>query len=220
MVRTTTFFFLLFGEDTQYIVYSLLPNISEYSGIACLLPISVGKTNRIAKRINLIFALMVIEIHVRLVTLPLSSGRTIIESVGIGVNVDEFELTENRTAQHLLQRRILICQLHIREHLSTGIAQPHGVDVTCINKGIVFTIFLVYAIVHRSVDCVWITVLKHPAEIGVFLQQFLYPCNLLLHCLGMEKAILHFRTLRHISQFGGVSRGYCLNWQIGNGGIG
>ena len=130
----------------------------------------VSQSERIAQRVNLIFAFVQLGLHVCEVACPrVVLQRTRIECVGIRVDVDALELAQDHTAQHLLQLRVFVCQLHIGPHLRSGVAEPHGSDVAGVNESVVLAVE-----VHSGVDSVREAVLKHPCQIFVILQELLH----------------------------------------------
>ena len=107
-------------------------------------------------------------LHGCIVTLPLATTlyRTIVESIGVWVDVDAEELAINHACYHLLQLGILIGKLNVRPHLRPRVSQPHGMNVTRIDKGIWPSLCIV-AEVHRRVNGIWEAVGKHPRQLLV-----------------------------------------------------
>jgi hypothetical protein len=110
---------LLLVEGLQDILDSLHPYFAENRVIACYLPVFVGQTDRVAEGVDLIFALEYIRLHLGAVFLPAGTGRTVIEGVGVAVDVDALQLAENHTLQHLLQLLVLVGEGYVRPYLGT-----------------------------------------------------------------------------------------------------
>ena len=93
------------------------------------------------------------------------------------VDVDAEELTTDDTFQHFTKLRVVVGQLHIRPHLSTRVAQPHGMDVACVDKGVRLSVGL--AEVYSGVESVREAVLEHPSQVRILQHRldFLdFPC--------------------------------------------
>ena len=113
--------------------------------------------------------------HVGEVAHPFAAGGAYVEGVGIGVDVDALELAVDDAGQHLLQLRVFVSQLYVGPYLGTRVAQPHGVDVAGVYKGVVVAVE-----VYGGVERVGETVLEHPGEAGVG-EQGLHPFDLFLY---------------------------------------
>ena len=110
---------LLLVEGLQDILDSLHPYFAENRVIACYLPVLVSQTDRVAEGVDLIFALEYIRLHLGAVFLPAGTGRTVIEGIGVAVDVDALQLAENHTLQHLLQFFVLVGEGYVRPYLGT-----------------------------------------------------------------------------------------------------
>ena len=143
-------------------------------------------------------------LHVSLVACPLVVlHRSHVECVGVGVDVDALELSEDDAANHLAQLFVLVGILDVWPHLRTAVAEPHGMYVACIYKGVVLAVE-----VGCGVDGIRETVLEHPCQIGVALEEFLHFLYLLLYGIRYEEAFVHGWTLAHeLGVVGGDSDG-------------
>ena len=194
MVGTNTVLTLLLVEGLQDILHSLNPRIAENACIAGLFPILIGQTDHVAQRVDFPLALVQFGLHIGIVGHPVTLGvRLLVESVGIGIDVDALELAENHAGEHLLQFRILVGQFHIGEHLRAGVSQPHGVDVARIDEGVGITIGIL-RVVHGGIDGVGEAVDEHPcqSQVGELADNLL---DLLLYGLRAEEAVGLGRTV-------------------------
>ena len=145
-------------------------------------------------RVNFPFALENIGIHLGNVIDSAVAGRTVIESIGIRVNADERELAADHAFKHLPEMLVLIGETHIRPDLRSGIAKPHGMDVSRVYECPEVSVFI-FAEVHRGVKSIGKTVAEHPSQIWV-LQLRLHLNNLIFNNFRREQAIFFGRTLR------------------------
>ena len=114
-----------------------------------------------------------------MVALPLTTGGTHVEGVGIRVDTNTLQLAQDGAPHHLTDLHVVLGKLHVGPHLGTGVAKPHGMDVAGIDKGVV--IAFAVGIMYGSVKCVRETVLEHPCQVRRVLQKFLHFGNLLLN---------------------------------------
>ena len=88
--------------------------------------------------------------------------------------------------------------------LGSRIAQPHGVDVSSVDKSTWIAVF-VLAEMHGGIEGVRETVLEHPAQLGVGeLRSDLG--DLGFHCFGHEKAVSHCGPARNKVLGSGIKR--------------
>lgn len=123
--------------------------------------------------------------HVGHIALPVAAGRTVVESIGIRIEVDTLELTADHTLYHIFESLVLVGKLQIRPHLGTRVAQPHGMDIAGVYKGIVLAL-VALAVMYCGVDGVGETILEHPGQFAVGKHLF-YLCDLGLYRLGVEQ---------------------------------
>ena len=152
----------------------------------------ISETDRITERVDFPFTFVQFGLHVRKVAHPFAAFGIHVESIGIRVDIDTLELTFDNAGQHFFQFRVFVGKLHVRPYLCTRIAQPHGVNVTRINKRIIFTVKM-----NSSIQCVRETVFEHPCQAGIR-QQLLDMRNLLFHSLRDKQTFRCFRTVRLI----------------------
>ena len=194
-VRTYTILALLFLESLQHVLHGTHPFVRKDGSVTRHLPIMVGKANGIAKRVDFVFTFVQFGLHLGHVILPTRSRSTVVERIGIRVDIDALELTENYTPKHLLQGFVLIGKLYIGPYLRTGVTQPHRMDVACIDKRIILAVL--YPIVYGGVQRVRETVLEHPCHVGIG-QEFLHFLYFVLDRFRTEQAVFLRRTLRHV----------------------
>ena len=197
MIRSHAFFALLLMKSEQSVFNCLQPSLSKDRSITRNFPIFIGQSNGITFTVYLIFTLMNFWFHSRVVALPFTSRWTIIESIGISIDICILKLPENNAPKHFLQLRIFINQTHIRPHLSSRIALPHGGNITGIDKRIVVSVL--HPIMNGRFKCIRITVLKHPSKSWIALQYSFNTLNFFLYCFRLEKPFGHRRTLTHKS---------------------
>ena len=89
---------------------------------------------------------------------------------------------------HLLQRRVLLTQLHVGPHLRPRVAEPHGRNVARVDVGIGIA-RLVLAVVHRSVERVGEAVGEHPPQAFVG-QKTAHAGDLPLYRFRLKKPLL------------------------------
>ena len=97
----------------------------------------ISQSNRITLRVYLPLALVNFKLHVRHIALPLTSGRTVIEGIGIRVDIYELELTVDHSGEHVAKMFILGSKLDIWPHLRARIPEPHGMYVAGIDESII-----------------------------------------------------------------------------------
>ena len=180
----------------------LLPQVAKDGAVARHAPILMRQADDVAMRVDLIFALMQFGLHVGHVALPLTSRRTVVEGVGIGVDHQAAQLPQYHAAQHMGQLRVVVGKAHVGPHLGTRVAQPHGVDVARIDEGVVLAVGRL-AVVHGGLQRVRETVLEHPCQVVVPFQFFLHILDLVVYRLRAEKAVGLGRPFR-LQHQGGV----------------
>ena len=107
---------------------------------------------------------MDIGIHIGIVAHPFTASRTVIERIGIRVDIYQLELTVDHSGYHAAQGLVIIGKLHIRPHLRSGIPEPHGVYIAGIDKRVVHTVLLVLTEMHSGVQSVGKAVGEHPCQ--------------------------------------------------------
>ena len=143
-------------------------------------------------------------LHVGQILLPFTAGRTVVESVCIGVDVDELELAAYSALHHCLKLGVFVGKLHIRPYLRSRVAEPHGVDVAGIHECIVLAI-LTLAVMYGGVDSIGETVLEHPCKLLV-LELLLHLGDFFLDGLRLEETV-----------FGSRAIGFCIIYGSGSG---
>ena len=184
-------------EGLENILYRLHPVVAKDRIVACHLPVLVSQTDGITEGVDLVLTLEHLRLHLCIILLPAGSCRSIVIGIGITVDVDTLQLTQDNTTKHFSQFLVFVGKGYVRPHLCTGVAKPHGRNIACIYKGIVITIFE-HTIVNSTLQGVGITVGKHPGEFGILLQKFLYLLDFLLYCHGGEETFLHRWAFRLI----------------------
>ena len=100
---------LLLAEGGIDIPDGIQPFGTEDGGVARHLPIMVGQTQGITEGVNLPFALVQFGLHVGEVGHPVAVGHgTVVEGIGVRIDVDALELAQDDTGQHLLQGRVIV----------------------------------------------------------------------------------------------------------------
>ncbi len=107
-VRAYTVLTLLFLESLQDSSNCLHPFTVEDTAVTSYFPILVSQTKRVTKRVYLPFALVQFGLHICQVSHPVATRRSVVESIGVRINVDAKELTANDTFEHLFQLRIIV----------------------------------------------------------------------------------------------------------------
>ena len=110
---------LLLVEGLQDVLHSLHPYFAEDGVIACHLPVLVSQADRVAERVNLILAFKHVWLHLGAVFHPSGTRRTIVEGIGVAVDVDTLQLAQNHTPQHLLQLLVLVGEGYVWPNLCT-----------------------------------------------------------------------------------------------------
>ena len=111
------------------------------------LPVVVRQADGIAVGVDLPFALEDHRIGLGEIRLVVYARRRDVEGVGVGIDIDEFQLAADNPRDHPLQLRVLTAQLHVGPHLSSRIAQPHRrniarVDVRVgISRGVLAVVY-------------------------------------------------------------------------------
>ena len=137
----------------------------------------------------------------RLVGRPFAARRSVVECIGIGIGVDEFELAEDHPGEHVAKVFVLRRELHVGPDLGAGIAQPHGVDIARVDERVVESVFALVLEVDRGVERVGEAVAEHPGQLGIR-EHLLNLDDGLLDGFGDEEPVLRRRALRLI----GLSR--------------
>ena len=153
-------FALLFTESLQNLADGFLPQVAKNAVVASYLPVIVGQAQGIAQRVDLVLALMQVGIHRGVVAGPFAACRSHVKGVGIGVDADTLQLAQDGASYHFSDFLVFFGKLYVRPYLGTRIAQPHGVNVACIYKGIVVALSI--RVVYGGVERVRKTVLEHP----------------------------------------------------------
>lgn len=120
-VRSRAILALLLLESLEGGLDGIQPSLSEDGIVAGHFPVLVGETDRVAVRVDLPFALVVVRIHIREVGLPLAAGRAFVEGVGIRIQADQRELAVDHAGEHILKMFILIGQLDVWPYLRSGV---------------------------------------------------------------------------------------------------
>ena len=181
-ITTMTILPLLFLKDLQGELDGIKPFVTKDGNIPCSLPISIGKTYRIAVRINLPLALKHISIRLGAgyITLASSTCGTIIECIGIRIDAYQLELTDHRTCNHLGKVRIICGIAHVWPHLGSRIPEPHGSYIAGIDKGISPSVVTILIKVDSCIESIRIAILEHPRQLRI-IKLSLYLPYLLLH---------------------------------------
>ena len=202
-VRARAVLALLLLEGLESGLDGLEPCHAEHGIVSGHLPVLVGQADRVAVRVNLPFAFVVVRVHVGEVRIPLAARRAVVEGVGVRVDADQGELAVDHAGEHIPKMLVLIGKLDVRPDLRAGVPQPHGVDVTGVNEGPEVAV-VVLAEVYGGVKGVRVAVGEHPGE-ALVLQDALHLGDLVLDGLGAEKTLFWSRTLRLVGF--GVARG-------------
>ena len=195
-IRAFVLLALLLLEGAQDVFDGLQPVFVEDAGVARHFPIVVSQTQGIAQGIDLPLAFVQLGLHRRAVGLPFAAFRSVVEGVGIRVEVDAQELAADHSLEHGFQLGIFVGELHVRPDLCARVAQPHGVDVARIDKGVGLAVQ--QAEMYRRVQRVGKTVLEHPRQVGIF-QQCLDFGNLLLDDVRLEQPVGRRRALADVA---------------------
>ena len=142
------------GEDVGN---RLDPLLAKDGVIACHLPVLVSQTNRITERVDLILALKHLWLHIGVILLPTSPGRSVIVGIGIAVDIDALELAQNHATQHFSQFLVFVGKGYVWPNLCARVTEPHGWNVTSIDEGIVITIAQ-HSVMNRALQRVGIAV--------------------------------------------------------------
>ena len=185
---------LLILEHMQNLADSLNPLLIKDAGIACLLPVSIGKTQRIAQRINFVFALMQLLLHCRIVRHPMTilDGFDV-EGISIRINKDAGQLTTNNATNKMTQWLVLIHIAKIGPNLCCTIAKPHCLDVASNDEGVVIATLV--AVPDSCIERIREAVDEHPIKLRINCSKFLLEVeDLLLNSFATEKTIFLCRT--------------------------
>ena len=206
-IRAETIKALLLLEGFERQLNGGKPRSAEHARISRFLPIGVGQSDGIAVGIDFPFSFVHLGTHIRLVGHPLPARRPVVEGVGIGVERDEFELLVDDTGNQQAQRLVFSAQADIGPHLGTGIAQPHRMDITRIDKGLGRAV-AVFPEMHRGIQGVGEAIAEHPGQ-GRVGQLGLHLNDGLLHGLGGKQTVLLSRTPASI-----ITRGLGVNQRL------
>ena len=138
---------------------------------------------------------MQLRLHSRAVGSPFTASWSHVESISVGVDIDALQLTEDNATDEPRQFRVVLAECHIRKHLSTTVAQPHGVNVARINKGILIAVEM-----DSSVQRIRQTILEHPCQPAVG-ENFLDNFYLGLNSLRNKQPFFHRWTASDIAAF-------------------
>ena len=179
---------LLLAEGLQDGLHGVEPQLTlEDAVVARHQPVLVGQPQGVAERVNLILALVQEGLHVGVVGGPLAARRAVVEGVGVGVEDDALQLSQDGAAHHAAHFLVVLGKLHVGPHLCAAVAQPHGVYVAGVDEGVVIAV-VGGAVVHGGVEGVGEAVAEHPGQVGGLLQQALHLGYLLLNALSHEEA--------------------------------
>ena len=160
-VIARTLLHLLFAQRLHDVAHRRGPLPVEDRRVARGLPVVVRKAQRITMGVDLPLAFEDHRVGLRKIRLVVRPRRRDVESVGIGVDVDQLQLAADHPRDHLLQRRVLLAQLHVGPHLRPRVAEPHGRNVARVDVGIGIA-RLVLAVVYGGVERVGEAVGEHP----------------------------------------------------------
>ena len=189
-VIARTLLHLLFAKRLHDVAHRRGPLPVEDRRVARGLPVVVRKAQRIAVRVDLPFALENpgTLIVARIADILADARRPDVEGISVRVDIDEFELPPDNPRDHLLQRRVLLAQLHIGPYLRPGVAEPHGRNIARVDVGIGIARF-VLAVVHRGVERVGEAVGEHPPQAFVG-QKTAHAGDLPLYRFRLKKPLL------------------------------
>ena len=183
---------MLFPHDCQHLAHRLQPHFTEHGGVSALLPVFIGKTDRVAVGVEFPFTFEHIRIRLRPVGGVRLPHRLHIEGIGIRVDAYAFELTVYHSGYHSPKIFILTDISHIRPDLSPGVAKPHSMDIAGIDIGIRLSVSSFHGM-NGGVESVRIAVGEHPSQTRV-LQHRAHPLYLSLDCFRPEKPVLRLGT--------------------------
>ncbi len=133
VIRARAILALLLAKRLHDLPRGRAPVVIERLAIAGSLPVTMGKTHRIAQRIDFPFPLGDAGMHVGDVVLcPLQlrlAARIGQEGVGIRIDRDTAGLPSDQSAEQATQGFVLRGELDVGPDLGRRIAQPHRVDV-------------------------------------------------------------------------------------------
>ena len=187
-VIARTLLHLLFAQRLHNVAHRRGPLPIEDRRVTRGLPVVVRKAQRITMGVDLPLALEDHRVGLRKIRLVVRPRRRDVESVGIGVDVDQLQLAPDHPRDHLLQRRVLLTQLHVGPHLRPRVAEPHGRNVARVDVGIGIA-RLVLAVVHRGVERVGEAVGEHPPQAFVG-QKTAHAGDLPLYRFRLKKPLL------------------------------
>ena len=180
---------LLFFQSLYNIAHRRDPLPVEDRRVARGFPVMVRKAQRIAMGIDLPFALENpgTLIVARIADILAVTRRADVEGISVRIDIDEFELPPDHPRDHLLQRRVLLTQLHVGPHLRPRVAEPHGRNVARVDVGIGIAVRIL-AVVHRGVERVGEAVGEHPPQAFVG-QKTAHAGDLPFHCFRLKKPL-------------------------------
>ena len=186
---------LLFAQRLHDVAHRRGPLPVEDRRVTRGLPVVVRKAQRIAMGIDLPFALENpgTLIVARIADILAVTRRADVEGISVRIDIDEFELPPDHPRDHLLQRRVLLTQLHVGPHLRPRVAEPHGRNVARVDVGVGISGFIL-AVVDRGVERIGKTVGEHPPQAFVG-QKTAHAGDLPFHSFRLKKPILRSRTL-------------------------
>ena len=181
---------LLFFQSLYNIAHRRDPLPVEDRRVARGFPVMVRKAQRIAMGIDLPFALENpgTLIVARIADILAVTRRADVEGISVRIDIDEFELPPDHPRDHLLQRRVLLTQLHVGPHLRPRVAEPHGRNVARVDVGIGIA-RLVLAVVYGGVERVGEAVGEHPPQAFVG-QKTAHAGDLPLYRFRLKKPLL------------------------------
>ena len=109
---------------------------------------------------------------------------------------DEGELAVDHSRKEIAEMLVFLRKPYIRPYLSSGIPEPHGVDVTGIHECSPVPV-LVLAEMNGGVESVREAVCKHPGQFRVR-EQARYLHYLVFNGLRLEKTVLRSRPVGNI----------------------
>ena len=144
-------------------------------------------------RVDLPLSFVNTRLHVGNIGFPVSLLiGFLIECIRIRIKADTFELAENHSCNQFSQILVLIDHWKIRPDLCSRVPEPHGGDVTGIDKCVILPDRM-----NGSVQCVRKTIGEHPPELVVCKQGCDF-IDLGLDSLGHKESVLRGWTLRFV----------------------
>src|ERR1035437_1221537 len=161
-VRAITFEALLFAECGYDPPRSLMPVLVQWFSVAGSAPVLIGKAYGITERVDFPFAFMHARAHLGQVRDERARLIGCVECVGVGIQADAVCLPVNEPLKQGLKLPLFWRKMHVWQHLSRGIPQPHRGDVSSDDKRIRFAVPL--RKLHGCVERVWIAVFKETCQ--------------------------------------------------------